>query len=144
MTRVMFDPMRTLGDFSKRMNDLADNMDKGFSFETGGFTPRIDIVEKEDSFLIYGEFPGMKKEDIKINVNEDKVLRISGNKSKTEEEGRSYLRTERIYGEFERRFVLSDDIDLEDITAKYENGVLELAIKKKEPVKPKEINVEIG
>jgi HSP20 family protein len=140
----MFDPMRTLGEFSKRMNELADNVDKGFSFEAGGFTPRVDIVEKEDSFLIYGEFPGMKKEDIKINVNEDKVLKISGNKNKTDEEGRSYLRTERMYGEFERRFVLSDDIDLDGISAKYENGVLELATKKKEPVKPKEINVEIG
>lgn len=144
MTRIMFDPMRSFESFTKKMNEIAENVDKGFSFEAGGFTPRIDIVEKEDSYVIYGEFPGMKKEDIKININEDRILKIKGNKRKIEEEGRSYLRNERVYGEFERSIALSDDIDIDAISAKFDNGVLELSVKKKEPVKPKEINVDIA
>lgn len=143
MTRVMFDPMKGLESFAKKMSEVADNFEHGFSFETGLFSPRVDIVEKEDSYILYGEFPGMKKEDIKINVNEENVLRIKGKKSKSDSEGVTYLRTERFYGEFERSFSLSDNIDFDKISAKYEDGVLELTIGKKEPVKPKEVSVEI-
>jgi HSP20 family protein len=144
MTRIMFDPMRGLENFAKKMNDVADNFERGFVFETGVFSPRIDIVEMEESYIIYGEFPGMSKEDIKINVNEEKILKIKGNKIKNTDESKSFLRTERTYGEFERTFMLADNIDLEKISAKYENGVLELTIAKKEPVKPKEVDVQIA
>lgn len=144
MTRIMFDPMRGFDSLAKKMNEVADSFERGFVFETGIFTPRVDIVEKEDSYIVYGEFPGMSKEDIKVNVNEEKVLRIKGNKQKISDEGRTHLRTERAYGEFERTFVLADNIDLEKISAKYENGVLELTIAKKEPVKPKEVDIQIA
>lgn len=144
MTRIMFDPMRGFESLAKKMNEVADSFERGFVFETGVFTPRVDIVEKEDSYIVYGEFPGMSKEDIKVNVNEEKVLRIKGNKQKITDDNRTYLRTERAYGEFERTFVLADNIDLEKISAKYENGVLELTIAKKEPVKPKELDIQIS
>ncbi len=57
---------------------------------------------------------------------------------------KNYIRNERVFGEFSRSFVLPENIDFEKIAAKFENGVLELAIPKKEPEKPKEINIDIA
>ena len=77
-------------------------------------------------------------------VSEDKMLMLKGEKKKADKSAeKNYLRIERVFGEFERTLMLPDNVDVEKIEAKYDNGVLELIIPKIEPPKPKEINVEI-
>jgi HSP20 family protein len=128
-----------------------DNMVQNFSqknrtrMQFGDFRPRIDIAEDEKTLFIYAEVPGMSKNDVKVSVNEERVLTLKGEKKRAEKkEELSYLRNERFFGEFERSFMLPDNVDIEKIQAKYENGVLELVLPKMEPAKPKEINVEIN
>jgi HSP20 family protein len=107
------------------------------SFNTG-FNPnamRVDISEDEKNIYIEAELPGMKKEDVKVTV-EDGVLMIRGErKQETEEKKKNYHRVERVYGSFSRAFTLGENIDKDNIEAKYEDGVLHLTLPKVEPVK---------
>jgi len=144
MTLVRLEPFRGFERLSKRFNDLVSDVEKGVSFEMGGFSPRIDITEDDNHIFVHAEVAGLNKEDVKVSVNEDRTLLLKGEKKKaTLSEDKRVIRTERIYGEFERSFMLPDSADIEHIDAKFENGVLELSIPKIEPPKPKEINVEI-
>lgn len=111
-----------------------------------GFMPnamRVDISEDEKNIYIEAEMPGLKKEDVKISI-EDDILTIRGErKQETEEKKKNYHRVERYYGSFSRSFTLGENIDRENIDAKYEEGVLRLTLPKVEPVKNvKEIAVK--
>ena len=144
MTLVRFEPFRGFEKIGKRFNEFANDFEKGVSFEMGGYSPRVDITEDEQHLYVHAEIAGMKKEDVKVSVNEERMLILKGEKKKAEtKEDKNFLRNERVYGEFERSFMLSDNVDVEKIEAKFENGILELVIPKIEPPKPKEINVEI-
>ncbi len=107
------------------------------SFNTG-FNPnamRVDISEDEKNIYIEAELAGLKKEDVKVTV-EDGVLTIRGErKQETEEKKKNYHRVERVYGSFSRAFTLGENIDKDNIEAKYEDGVLRLTLPKVEPVK---------
>ena len=105
--------------------------------------PAVDIVEDKDKYTLKADLPGMKQEEVKVEV-EDGVLRISGERKFERKEGdeKHYTYYERSYGAFERRFTLPKDTDSERIDAKYENGVLEVSIPKTEAKKPKEIKVK--
>ncbi len=144
MTLVRFEPFRGFERLSKRFGDFASDFEKGISFEMGGFSPRVDITEDDNNLFVHAEIAGMSKEDVKVSVNEERLLTLKGEKKKTDKkEDANYLRNERVFGEFERSFMLPDNVDVEKIQAKYDSGILELVIPKMEPPKPKEINVEI-
>lgn len=150
MSIVRIDPFRGFDSLAKKMNSFVDEFDKGFNVEFGGFSPRIDISEDEQALYVHAELAGIKKEDVKVSINDDNILSIKGKKEKEQKEEeknsegkRVYLRVERGYGEFTRNFQLPENLDKENITAKYEDGVLNLTINKKEPVKPKETFVNI-
>jgi len=144
MTLVRFNPMRGLEKAQRRFNSFMDDMEKGVSFEMGGFNPRVDITEDDKNLYVHAEMPGIPKDNVKISVNDDMLLTIKGTKQKDElKEEQSYVRAERAYGEFSRSFVLPENIDVDNINAKYEHGVLELTLPKVEPPKPKEVEVKI-
>lgn len=90
---------------------------------------RCELVEKDNQYIINAELPGVKKEDVKVNLD-GQMLSISGSR-KSEHEGPNY--SERSYGSFSRTFSLPDNADLEKISGKQENGILTLTIGKKEP-----------
>ncbi|MFP4368196.1 MAG: Hsp20/alpha crystallin family protein [Bacteroidota bacterium] len=147
MAIVRFDPFRGFEGLARKMNSFINEFDKGVNFEYGSFSPRIDISEDEKSIYISAELPGMKKEDVKVTINDDNVLIIKGEKKRIveekEDEKKSYVRIERSYGEFTRSFMLPENVDTESINAKVEDGVLNISLNKKEPEKPKEIEVKI-
>lgn len=93
---------------------------------------KTDIKNLENRYIIDSDLPGFKKEDISVSI-EDKYLKIHAerNASNDVEENR-YIRRERSYGSFERKFIISDDVDSENISAAYENGVLSISLPKKE------------
>jgi HSP20 family protein len=108
------------------------------------WTPLADITEDEREYLIKAELPEMKKEDVKVTV-ENGVLTISGErKFETEEKKRKYHRVERGYGTFMRSFTLPDDADFNRVNAQFKNGLLTVHVPKSEHAKPKEIEVKVA
>ncbi len=96
---------------------------------------RVDIAEDEKNIYIDAELAGLKKEDVKVSI-EDNVLMIRGERrQENEEKKKNYHRVERVYGSFSRAFSLGENIDKDNIQAKYEDGVLHLTLPKVEPVK---------
>ena len=145
MTLVKFDPYRGFESLTRRMNKVMNEFEKGFSLETGGFNPRIDITEDENKIYVNAEVAGIAKEDVSINVNEERMLTIKGEKKREEiDKDLTFIRNERSFGNFSRSFMLPESADIENIDAKFNSGLLEVVIPKIEPEKPKEINVEIA
>lgn len=121
------------GDFNRTGRDLVNST-----------YPNVDIVETETGYGITADLPGLSKEDVKVRV-ENSVLTISGEK-KTEVEKRDknrYYHFERSYGKFSRAFSLPDHVDSASIDARFNNGVLEVSLKKTEEAKPKAIEVKV-
>lgn len=103
--------------------------------------PSADISETEDSFEVRAELPGVTKDDVHISVKED-LLTIKGEKRQEKtNDSKDYRRVERRYGSFERRFTLPPKIEVGNIKAEFNDGVLTLSIPKLEEVKPKEIPI---
>ncbi len=132
----------------KNLISLPDEVDRffnGFGLDLNAsdsvWSPTVDISETENQYEVNAEVPGLKKEDIKLSV-EDNVLTLSGErKVEKETDKKNYHRIERVYGKFERSFRLPKEVDAENIKASYKNGVLTVHIPKTEAVKPKEIAV---
>jgi HSP20 family protein len=103
-----------------------------------GFTPLIDVHETEDEYLVKIDLPGVRSEDVNVEVN-DSVLSISGSRV-TDETGAAQL-VERPYGTFARTLTLPQGVNSDSIEAGYEDGVLELRIPKPAAQKPKKITI---
>lgn len=96
------------------------------------FVPKVDIVETDKAFEISVAAPGMNKEDFKLDVN-DKFLTVSGERKFTKEKKENYFHSiETQYGTFGRSFTLPENVNSANITAKYENGILEIILPKDE------------
>jgi len=107
------------------------------------WSPAVDVYEDSEALRVHAELPGLKKEDVKINVREG-VLTLRGErKFESEEKKDNYFRVERNYGTFLRSFSLPNTVDPEQIRATMKDGVLELVIPKKPEAKPREIQVEV-
>ena len=135
----------------ERMSRDIDRMWKDFAssdnrprIEFGEFKPRVDIIEDDKNIYFEAELAGVRKEDVKVSVNDENIMTIKGEKKfERKDEVKVCCRNERAYGNFTRAFQLPDNVDSEKIEAKYDSGVLTLTLPKIEPVKPKEQTVEI-
>jgi len=148
MRLKVWEPFREFRPFYKDVDRLANEF--GLSAQSAertddaSMSTKVDIYETENSYVLNAELPGLKKEDIKIDLN-DNTLTLKGEKKFEEKvEKENYVRVERSYGNFTRSFVLSDNVNADNITASYKDGVLEVTLPKKEEAKPKEIKVEIN
>lgn len=108
------------------------------------FVPPCDIEEKENFFLVSMDIPGLNKEDIEIEVDND-VLTISGERKKEMSEPvKGLWRTERFSGKFQRSFSLGETIDTKSIEASYETGVLKVKLPREKVVKPEVIKIKVA
>ncbi len=113
-------------------SNLVDKFFNDSLARSGGsaIAPKVDIVENTDSFEIHLAFPGLNKEDFKIELN-DNYLTVSGERKFTnEKKERTFHTIERQYGSFSRSFSLPENVDGTKINATYANGMLELTIAK--------------
>ncbi len=147
MSLVRYEPWGLLNQLHGEMNRLFDGRvpsygDDRDELAASDWVPAVDIREEDERFLIHADVPGVKPEDIEVNM-ENGVLSIKGQRhSETSEEREGYKRVERVRGSFSRRFSLPDTADGEAISAKCKEGVLEIAIPKQAKVMPRRIKVE--
>lgn len=112
-------------------------------FTLAAWTPSCDIYETEGEIIVKAELPGLKKEDIKVSV-ENNVLTIRGERKFEEEAKReNYYRIERSYGEFLRSFTLPTGIDAKKINAEFKDGMLKIALPRMEEAKPKAVDIKV-
>lgn len=127
--------------FDEIMRASFPTFDKTF-FEKGSY-PKVDILDREDSLVIEAAVPGMSREDISVDVH-DGVLTISGDKRSESEDGEQYLYRELKRSSFRRSWTLTDNLDQDGISAKFEDGMLYLTIPKLEAEKmPEPRKIEI-
>lgn len=109
----------------------------------GRWFPDVDVEERDESYLVSMDIPGMQKEDLKVTM-EGSTLKIRGERKQVREEGDdSYHLNERRYGIFERSFTLPNTVDAGKIRADYRDGVLEITVPKAEEAKSREIQVDV-
>ncbi len=141
MTLVRWSPRRSLLDFNSDFDRIFDNF-----LGTGGNTaisPRVDVEENDNEFVVSAELPGIKKDEIKVNF-QNGILTISGEKKfENEEKRKNYHRIERSYGNFSRSLEFTSAIVADKINADYKDGILNITLPKAEESKPKLIDVKI-
>lgn len=125
--------------------NALDELDKDFfsgSMSVNAF--RTDIADKGDKYVMMSELPGFEKEDIKIDISGDYITISAEHKSdnETQDENCKYIRRERSYGSFKRSFGISD-VNAEEISAEYKNGILTIDLPKKKPQEPFSKSLEI-
>lgn len=133
----LFNPLHTFfDDFFNR--DLTDGAYSNFS-NTGTSIPAVNIKETKENFEVEVAAPGMTKDDFKIELKGNTLTIFSEKSNESEQEDGRFTRREFSYQSFNRSFNLPKDaVDTENIQARYENGLLKLAIPKKEEAKQKE------
>src|SRR5919198_6771943 len=143
MALVRWEPMRELNTLQTEMNRLFNSFfdEGGRNGERRRWAPAVDLVEREDSLVLRADLPGLKEEDVQIEVR-DNVLTISGERrAEFEDSEQGYYRIERAFGSFSRSLTLPEGVDSDKIDASFENGVLEVKIPKPEARKPKRISI---
>ncbi len=134
-----------------RRNEIFDlrNVFEDFfndSFFTGAFTAanplRADIRETDGEFIIEADIPGAKKEDIKLDLRDDTLTISVEHNNEVKEEAENYIRKERRYGSYSRSFYV-ENIKNEEVSAKYENGLLTVKLPKDEKKKSSGNRIEI-
>ncbi|MGB3624092.1 Hsp20/alpha crystallin family protein [Ketobacter sp. MCCC 1A13808] len=104
--------------------------------------PVVDIAESANDYQISLELPGVKPEQVQVEL-ENKVLKISGDKNRLEQEGTAYRYRERAVGTFSRSFRLPEDADKNSVQAKFELGLLNVTIQKQEQLQPRKIEIQV-
>jgi len=149
LTTNRWNPFRELAEFERGLERFfghtpATNGDGEEPITERVWEPLTDVTEDDKEFLLKVELPEMKKEDVKVTV-ENGALRISGErKAEKEEKTKKYHRIERSYGSFFRSFTLPETADGTKVTADYKDGVLKVRVPKTESAKPKAINVAVA
>ena len=146
MNLVKWSPWREMPTLSGRLNRFFDDPFFNISrladdSDMGMWNPVVDLYEKDDSFMIKAELPGVDKNDIKIDLK-DRLLTLSGERTYDNEvKEENYYRRERTYGKFQRAFTLPADVDSDKIKAEYKDGVLQIEVPKPEEKKAKQVTV---
>ncbi len=143
-----WDPFKELEEMSTRLNRYFGTKKtgngNGESLTITQWAPAVDVSETDKEFLIKAELPEIKKEDVKVTVD-DGILTIQGErKQEKEEKDKKYHRIERSYGSFLRSFTLPDEADGSRIAADFKDGMLNIRLPKMEKAKTKATEVKIA
>ena len=137
-----WDPLREMLTWRSAMDRMfEESIPRPFGLGPEGYGLAMDVIEKEDTFLVETAIPGIDPKDLDISVSEN-VLTIKGEtKSDEGADEQQYHIRERRYGNFCRSVSFPSQIDAEDVEASYENGILKLNIPKAEVAKPRKISI---
>lgn len=142
MNMMRYEPWSLLNQLSRELGRLPDVPAGDDSVSAADWSPAVDIREEDDAYVLHADVPGVDPKDIELHM-ENGVLTLRGErKYENEEEKEGYKRVERMRGTFFRRFSLPDTADAENISARSQNGVLEVRIPKQAKVQPRRIEIE--
>lgn len=138
-------PAVELGDVLDDFDRVVQTFLMPTSAQTVNFQPSCDVTESKEHYLVSFDMPGVKKEDMKIEVQGNQLV-ISGERHShlRNQKGESTLRVEKRYGKFERSFQLPSSIAADRIEAHYENGVLNVVLPKAETAQGRTIQIQSG
>jgi len=137
-TLTRWEPFAELGELRSRFDRMFDEWLGG---RERAWTPAIDVVREDGHLVVRADLPGIKPEEVKIEV-EDDILTVSGEHTESEEEkGKHYVRHERRFGSFSRSMALPAGVDPKKIEAKTHDGVVEVTIPLPEKVKKETITI---
>ena len=139
---------REMEEMTDRLNKVFGTFPKPFDLKepltTADFLPAVDIQETDTEYLVKAELPEVKKEDVKVTL-ENGILTLQGErKMEKEEQGRKFHRIERSYGTFLRTFTVPLDADETKVAADFKEGLLKVHIPKTEKARPKVIDVKVS
>ena len=147
MAITRWDPFRDVLALQNRMNSIFQEYNRNRNdgdLVTAAFVPPVDIYEDEHKIVLKLEVPGMKENDLDIQL-ENNVLTVRGErKFEKEEKEENFHRVERRYGTFYRSFTIPNTVNAESVKASYEAGVLRVELEKRAEAKPKQIKVQVG
>jgi HSP20 family protein len=144
MALIRWEPARELQTIQQEMNRLFGSFSNGDSFAARRWVPAMDLVEEGDHFVLRADLPGVREDQVKIEV-EDNVLTVSGERqSEHEERSEGYYRLERATGAFSRSLTLPEGVDLDSVEAGFADGVLTVRIPKPEERKPRRVAINVG
>jgi HSP20 family protein len=149
-----WNPFKEMEDLQNRLfgllhrgygkQSLRGEGDAEESISVCGWTPLVDVSEDDKGYVIKAELPEVKKEDVRVTL-ENGVLTVSGErKFEKEEKDRRYHRIERAYGTFTRSFTMPEDAEANHVTANFRDGVLNVRITKSEKARPRSIEVKVA
>ena len=146
---VRFDPFEDMVRLQREVNRLFEDNGRGgranpehASART--WAPAVDIHEDADSITVKADLPGLRQEDIDIELHGD-TLTLKGTREFTDTQRKdSYVRVERSYGQFQRSFTVGVPVRADAVSASYKDGVLEVTLPKSEETKPKKVTVSAG
>ena len=146
---MKWNPFRELGEVQNRFGRFFGGFPTGLregnseTLTLPDWSPQVDITEDDQEYLIKADLPEMKKEDVKVVV-ENGILSVSGErKTEKEEKKKKYHRIERSYGSFRRGFLVPEDSDGTKVKAEFKNGVLKVHLPKSPAAKPKAVEVKV-
>ncbi|MBD3161195.1 MAG: Hsp20 family protein [Candidatus Eisenbacteria bacterium] len=138
-------PNRDVEGIQNEMNRMFDwffGRESGESLVDSAWIPAVDIFQDADNYHVHVDLPGMQRDDIDITMSGDS-LTISGEKKReSKQDDDNFFRVERSFGRFSRSMRLPSSVDAERISAKYQDGVLQIVIPKAETARPKQIKVQ--
>lgn len=140
-TLVRWEPFRELASFQNEMSRLMNGLFDGPGRVTQSWVPALDVWEIDQEVVYAFDLPGIPEEAISIEVKDD-TLTVSAQREKTEETSdEGFYRFERRYGTFARAVGLPQGVNQDQISARYENGVLEIRVPKPEEQRPRRIEL---
>jgi HSP20 family protein len=148
MAITRWDPYREVATLQNRLNSLFQdyNRSEGASdpVSAASFVPPVDIYEDDHQIMLKLEVPGMKQEDLDIQLENNNLTVRGERKFEKEEKEENFHRIERRYGSFYRAFTIPNTVNPESVKADYDAGVLRIQLEKRAEAKPKQIKVQVG
>ena len=140
MTILRWNPLREIDTLQSQLQQFFEGAEPA----TSGFIPPVDIYEDANHIVLTVEAPGLRQEDLKIQL-ENNVLTVRGERKFAQEtKEKNYHHIERRYGSFARTFTLPTTVDAEKVQASYDAGLLRIELGKKAEAQPKQIPVTVG
>ena len=138
-------PSRSPRTFTNFHSEMESLLDFAFGNDQGAathFAPRVNISEADTQYEVTADLPGLKPDDVTVELEDGRLLIAGEMKQESQEDGRTFHRVERRFGKFRRIISVPETVDAEKINAEFHSGVLVVTLPKTEKVKPKRIDVK--
>ena len=148
MTRSMIPTSNRLSLFDNFQHEMNDLFSRFFQDGNGGtnqmtsWSPQINVSETDHSYEVSADLPGVKPEDIDVELKHGELWICGSRNEETEDKGKTWHRVERFYGDFRRVIRLGNDMDAEQVEADYKDGVLHVTVPKSENAQTKKIAIK--